>query len=86
MRALRAFVLGAVAGAVLAYVAAATAALAASVSGTELEAAVGPVVFVAVERVVGGTEVTFGPGLAAISVSCGVVNAAVAAILALRVR
>ncbi len=86
MRALRALVLGALAGAVLAYVAAVTAVLALSASGGELALAFGPVVFLAVDRTAEGVVTTFGPGLTAIPVVCALANALAATVLAHRVR
>jgi hypothetical protein len=84
MRALRALLLGLLAGAVLGYAAAATAAVVLSVAGVELTLAAGPVVALAVERTETGAETTFGPGLVLLAVACGVVNAAAAAVLARR--
>ena len=86
MRALRALLLGALAGAVLAYVAAATVALAVSAAGAELVVAAGPLVFVAVERARDGSETTFGAGLAVLPLLCGCANAVAAWILRPRVR
>ena len=86
MRALRALVLGLLAGAVLAYVAAATVALALSAAGAELSIAVGVVVFLAVDRTAEGIETTFGPGLVAIPVLCALANALAASVLAPRIR
>ena len=62
MRALRALVLGALAGAVLAYVAAVTAALALSAAGSEVALAAGPVVFLAVDRTAEGVDDDVRPG------------------------
>ena len=76
--------LGAAAGAVLAYVAAATAALAVTAAGGDLGLEVGPVVILLVERAAEGSETTFGLGLAAVPVLCGVANALAAALLASR--
>ena len=86
MRALRALLLGALAGAVLAYVAAGTVALAVSAAGAELVVAVGPVVFLAVERAGDGSETTFGAGLAVLPLVCGGANAVAALIMWARVR
>ena len=86
MRTLRALLLGGLAGAVLAYVAAATVAVAVSAAGAELVVAVGPLVFVAVERTRDGSETTFGSGLAALPLACGCANALAAWILWARVR
>lgn len=86
MRPLRAVLLGAAAGAVLVYVAAATVALTLTAAGLELDAALGPVRFLTLARDAGGSEVTFGPGLAAIPVLCGVANGAAAAVFASRAR
>jgi hypothetical protein len=86
VRALRALVLGALAGAVLAYVAAMTAALALSAAGTEVEIAAGPLVFLAVDRTADGVETTFGPGLTVIPVLFALTNALAATLLAHRIR
>ena len=87
MRALRAFLLGAAAGAVLAYVAAATAALVAAGSGAVPHLAVGPVALLVVERSAGGTETTFGAGLVLVPLVGGVANVVAApVVLALRAR
>lgn len=86
MRALRALVLGVLAGAVLAYVAAVTAGLALSAAGAELALAAGPVVFFGVDRTAEGAATTFGPGLTVIPVVCGIANALAATLLAHRIR
>ncbi len=84
MWALRAFLLGAAAGAVLVYVAAATTALAVTAAGGELSLAVGPVVILSVEGAAGGSETTFGVGLGVVAVLCGAGNALAAALMASR--
>ena len=86
MRALRAFLLGCLAGAVLVYVAAATIALAATAAGADIAIATGRVVFLAVEHSPDGSETTFGTGLALVAAACGLANAVAAWILAARIR
>ena len=86
MRWVRALVLGVVAGAVLTYAAATTAAVALTAAEADLELAAGPVLVLAVGSSPDGTESTFGLGLGAIPIGCGVVNAAAAAILTRRTR
>jgi hypothetical protein len=86
VRALKAFLLGVAAGAVLAYTAAATAALVVSAASGELQLAIGPVELLVVERTGVGTETTFGAGLIGVALVAGVANAAAASVLALRAR
>jgi hypothetical protein len=68
------------------YAAAATAALALTATHTELVVSAGPVVLLAVEGGVGGTQATFGAGLMLIPLACGVVNGIAASMLALGAR
>ena len=83
MRALKAFMLGLVAFGVIAYAAAATIAFLAV--GGDLDAlrvGAGPLLLVQVERgSAGSSATTFGPGLLAVAVLGGVLNAAAAAVL-----
>lgn len=88
MRALKAFALGLVAFGALAYAAAATVAFLA-VGGDlgALRVGVGPLLLVEIERgVAGSSATTFGPGLLAVAVLGGVVNASAAAALGRRRR
>jgi hypothetical protein len=85
MRALRAFLLGALAaGAVAFAVAVAVAAAAQAGSASSLELSLGPLVLVALERTDGGTATTFGAGLPLVALAGGLVNAAGAILLGRR--
>ena len=88
MRALKAFGLGLVAFGVIAYVgAAAIAFLAVSGDLDALRVGAGPLLFVQVDRAAAGSSATtFGPGLLAVAVLGGVLNAAAAAVLGRRRR
>jgi hypothetical protein len=81
VRPVRAFLLGAVAVALLAYVTAATVAMAAQAAGRSLEVALGPVVLVAVSRDGATTVTTFGGGILLLAVAGGLANAAAAGLL-----
>ncbi len=85
MRPVRAFVLGTVAAAVLAYATAATVGLGVAAAGGEVHVAVGPATLVAVDRTAEGAVATFGPGLLVVAVVAGLANGAVAFLLARRV-
>jgi hypothetical protein len=82
----RALVLGAAAAGVLAYAAAAAAAAIAQAGDDGLRVHIGPLVFVAVERVGRSTATTFGPALLAVAMLGGLANAAAAVALARRSR
>ena len=84
MRVLRAVILGVVAGAVVAYVAAATVGLALTAAGVELDAGLGGLRLLTVELSPRGSETTFGLGLVLLPLACGLVNGAVAMLLAAR--
>ncbi len=86
MRPLRAFAFGSIAGAVVAYATAATIGLAVAAAGAELHVAIGPATLLAVESGTNGSAATFGPGLVAVGVAVGLLNAAVAAVLSRRLR
>ena len=84
MRALKAFLLGAVATGIVAYAIAAALALAAQAGGDPLDLSVGPVVIVSVV-VQGKTAVTtFGAGLALIAFAGGLSNVLAARVIARR--
>jgi hypothetical protein len=84
MRALKAFLLGAVATGIVAYAIAAALAVAAQADGRPLDLSIGPVVFVSV-AVEGKTAVTtFGAGLALIAVAGGLLNLIAARLIARR--
>lgn len=78
----KAFALGMVALAVLGYAVVTVAAMAAVSAGREIEMSLGPIVVVAVDRVTGGTETTYGAGLLLVALLGGAVNAAAAGALA----
>jgi hypothetical protein len=84
MRALKAFVLGAVATGILAYAIAAALAIAAQAGDRALDIALGPVVVVSV--VVDGPSAvtTFGPGLLLIALAGGLLNLVAARLIARR--
>jgi hypothetical protein len=87
MRALKAFVLGTVVFAVLAYAVAVALALSATEGGwSALRIALGPLLLVAVERDGATTVTTFGTGIVAVGLLGGAVNAVAAAALARRGR
>ncbi len=76
MRALKAFVLGSMALAVLAYtLAAALAVIATEQEWGTLRVAVGPIALVVVERVDGATVTTFGIGIVVVGLIGGIANA-----------
>jgi hypothetical protein len=82
VRLLRAFLLGAAAVGAMVYAAATTVALAVAAAGGELALGVGPLVAVAVEPLPeGGSATTLGPGIAALAVAGGLINAAAAVVL-----
>lgn len=81
MRALRAFVLGAVAIGVLAYTLAAALAVAAQAGGRTLDVALGPLAVVAVAGERSETVTTFGPGLLVLAFVGGLVNLATARLI-----
>lgn len=76
MRALKAFLLGALAVGALAYALVATLALTAQAAGRTLVVAVGPVLLVSVDAAGTSTETTFGLGMLAIPLAGGVANLA----------
>jgi hypothetical protein len=85
MRVMKAFVLGTVVFAVLAYAAAVALALSATEGGwSALRIAVGPFLLVAVEQDGATTVTTFGTGIVLVGLLGGAVNAAAAAALARR--
>ena len=86
MRAVKAFVFGFVAGAVVAYAAAATVGLAVAAADAELHVAIGPVPLLVVEAGRDGSAATFGPGLLVLAAIVGLLNAAVAEVLSRRVH
>jgi len=84
VRALKAFLLGAVATGIVAYAIAAALALAAQAGGDPLDLSIGPVVIVSVV-VQGKTAVTtFGAGLALIAIAGGLLNVLAARVIARR--
>lgn len=84
MRALKAFLLGAVATGIVAYAITAALAVAAQAGGDPLDLSIGPVVIVSVV-VEGKTAVTtFGVGLALIAVAGGLLNVLAARLIARR--
>lgn len=85
-RAMKALALGAVACGVLAYAAAAAVAVVAQSGGYTVDARVGPVLLVAVQRAGTVTETTFGTGLLVVALLGGAVNALAAMVLARRLR
>lgn len=87
MRALRAFLLGAVAIGFVAYATTAATAIVAQARDWEaFELAVGPVVLIAVERAGGATATTFGSGLLVAAALGGVLNSLASIVLARRSR
>lgn len=74
MRALKAFLLGALALGALAYALTATLALTAQAGGRTLDVAVGPLLLVSVGEEGSTTVTTFGPGLAVIALVGGLAN------------
>lgn len=86
MRALKAFVLGAVAVGVVAYALTAALAVAAQAGGRSLEIGLGPVAVVSVTRRGAETVTTFGPGLVALALAGGLANLAAAQLLPQRSR
>lgn len=86
MRPLRAFLLGTAAIGGTAYVIAAAAALVAAATATSLDAALGPLVLVAVEQRSGETVTTLGAGLLAVALAGGLANLVAALTLERRRR
>jgi hypothetical protein len=86
MRALRAFVLGAVAAGVVAYAVAAALAVTAQAGERTLELALGPLGLVTVARDGPTTVTTFGAGLVVVACVGGLANLAAALLLARRAR
>lgn len=84
MRALRAFLLGALAVGALAYALLTTVALTAQARGDTLDITLGPLVFVAVGAEEGATVTTFGPGVAVLVLVGGLVNLGAARFVRLR--
>jgi hypothetical protein len=80
----KAAVLGALAGTVLAYAGAAVIALAVAAGGGNVDIGVGPLGAVAVQSAEGGTSVTLGPLLLVVPVVGAAANAAAAWIVGLR--
>jgi len=78
VRALKAFLLGALAVGALAYALSATLALTAQAAGHTFAAAVGPLVLVSVTVEGTSAVTTFGPGLVALAVAGGLANLAAA--------
>ena len=78
MRALKTFLLGAVALGILAYALAAALAVAAQAAGRALEIAVGPLAVVTVTHGGTATVTTFGPGLGVVALAGGLANVAIA--------
>jgi hypothetical protein len=81
MRALKAFLLGAVAVGVVAYALVAALAVTAQAGGRTLDLALGPLTLVAVMREGTTTVTTFGPGLAVLALAGGLANVAAAELM-----
>ena len=84
MRALKAFLLGAVAAGIIAYAVAAGFAIAAQAGGHPLDIALGPVVIVSVSHEGRTAVTTFGAGLVLIALVGGLVNVVAARVIARR--
>ena len=78
MRALRAFLLGALAVGVLAYAVSAALAVTAQAGGRTIDLALGPLTLVAVSREGAETVTTFGVGLVLLALAGGLANLAAA--------
>lgn len=81
MRALKAFLLGALAFGALAYALTSTLALTAQAGGRTLEVTLGPLLFVAVGEERNATVTTFGPGIVVLAFAGGLVNLAAARVI-----
>jgi hypothetical protein len=86
MRALKAFLLGAVAVGVVAYALVAALAVTAQAGGRTLDLALGPLTLVAVTQGGTTTVTTFGPGLVALALAGGLANLAAAQLMRRRSR
>ncbi len=78
---LRAFLLGAAVTGAVAYALGAALVVAAAAAGSTLRLAVGPVVMAAVEREGAQVVTTLGPGLGAVAIAGGLLNAAAGLVL-----
>jgi len=81
MWALKAFLLGSLALAVVGYAAAAALAVAAQVGGTTVDIALGPLVVVSVAVEGAARVTTFGPGILVIALAGGMANVAAAQLI-----
>lgn len=86
MRAVRAFLFGALVTALVVWAGLTTIALSAQSAGREIDIGIGPLVLLHVVRGPDGTETTFGVALLVVTVVGGLVNALAAALLARRRR
>lgn len=86
MRALKAFLLGAVAVGVVAYALVAALAVTAQAGGRTLDLALGPLTLVSVTQGGTATVTTFGPGLVALALAGGLANLAAAQLMRRRSR
>lgn len=86
MRALKAFVLGAISVGILAYALVAALAVAAQAGGRTLDIALGPLTFVSVVDEGRATETTFGVGLVVLASVGGLANLAAAHLMRHRAR
>lgn len=86
MRAVKCFLLGALAVGVLSYAMVAALAVVAQAAGRTLGLALGPLVFVSVSQAAGSTVTTFGTGLVVLSLAGGCVNLAAARLMQHRAR
>ena len=81
MWALKAFLLGSLAFAVVGYAAAAALAVAAQAGGATVDVAVGPLVVVSVSLEGAARVTTFGPGILVIALAGGIANVAAAQLI-----
>jgi hypothetical protein len=81
VRALKAFVLGALALGIVGYALAAALAVTAQAGGSTIEVGVGPLDLVSVTRDGATTVTTFGPGILVIAVLGGLANVVVASLM-----
>jgi hypothetical protein len=86
VRALKAFLLGAVAVGVVVYALVAAVAVAAQAGGRTLDIALGPLTLVSVTQGGAATVTTFGPGLVVLALAGGLANLAGAQLLRHRSR
>ena len=84
MRALKAFLLGAVAVGVVAYALVAALAVTAQAGGRALEIALGPLAILSVTHGGRSTVTTFGPGLVVLALAGGLANLAAAQLMRYR--